>query len=85
LLYLTPDIVVEHWEEYVAFGYEDWITGMGGLFSLITFVFFWISYYVAVYFGDGETMGILPIMSFSFYNFEETHWIKRRLRQDSRD
>jgi len=32
LLLFKPDLEVEHWAQYVAFGYGTWFTGMGGLF-----------------------------------------------------
>ena len=71
---------VEHWEEYVAFGYTQWMTGMGGLLSITTAVFFWVSYLIAILFGDGIGMGILPGLSFNFSSYEHVHWMIARLR-----
>jgi len=71
---------IEHWEEYVAFGYTDWITGMGGLLTLITAMFFWVSYLIAILFGDRISMGILPGLSFNFASYEHVNWLVARLR-----
>merc|ERR1719193_1603984 len=79
LLRIDPDLEVDHWREYVAFSYSDWLTGMGGLFSLITTGFLWSSYGLAVCCGDGISMGILPGLSFNFFSYEESMWIKNRL------
>jgi len=81
VLLLTPNLEVEHWFEYVAFGYTDWMTGMGGLSSLLCATFLWVSYYIAMYFGDGFSMGILPGLTFTFSNYEDVHWIKRKMHQ----
>jgi len=70
-------MMIEHWEEYVDFDYYDWCSWMGGIMSLSSFFFFWGAYYLAVYFGDNSTMGILPEMSFIFDNFETVHLLKR--------
>jgi hypothetical protein len=80
LIMILPDMKVEHWEEYVPFGYSNWLAEMGGFFSLITTGFLWIAYYIATFFGDGILMGILPALSFSFFNFEGLQWIKSRSR-----
>jgi len=37
---LLPDLKIEHWEEYVEYGYWDWIGAMGGIFSLLYVVYF---------------------------------------------
>jgi len=81
VLYIIPDLEVEHWFEYIAYGYGDWLAGMGGLMSLMTAAFFWVSYYTATYFGNGISMGILPSLSFIFSSYEDVHWIKDVLRQ----
>jgi len=81
VLFITPNLEVEHWFEYVAFGYTDWMTGMGGLSSLLCATFLWVSYYIAMYFGDGFSMGILPGLTFTFSNYEDVHWIKRKMHQ----
>jgi len=70
-----PDLSVEHWEEYVAFGYWDWLTGMGGIFSLMSTIFFWFAYYLAKL-TDPDGVGILPEMSFVFANFETIRGIQ---------
>jgi len=71
LLFLfKPDLSVDHWMEYVAFGYWDWITGMGGIFSLVSTLFFWLAYYLGRLCGSEGSVGILPEMSFTFANLE---------------
>merc|ERR1719317_446697 len=79
VLRVEPNFEVQHWEEYVAFSYGDWLTGMGGLFSLVTTGFLWTSYGIAQCCGDGISMGILPGLSFNFFSYEELMWIKNRL------
>jgi len=78
---LEPDLEVEHWGQYVAFGYFQWLTGMGGLLSLMTTTFFLVSYYTTAFLGSGISMGILPCLSFNFSSYEDVHWIKNKLRQ----
>lgn len=79
MFHLKPNLEVDHWKEYVTFGYADWLTGMGGLFSLTVAGFLWTSYGIAVRFGDGISMGILPGLSYNFFSYEEILWIKRKL------
>jgi len=79
LLQIQPNSEVEHWGEFVAFGYNDWLAGMGGLFSLMTTGFFLTSYHIAKCCGDGISMGILPPLSFNLRSYEEVKWIKNRL------
>merc|ERR1719320_259636 len=43
VLLIVPDMKVEHWQEYVTFGYDNWLSEMGGLFSLMTTGYLWIS------------------------------------------
>lgn len=77
-IWIVPSLKVEHWQEYVAFGYENWLAEMGGLLSISVPLFFWVSYYIAVCFGDGISMGILPGLSFTFFNFEGLEWMKNK-------
>ena len=79
LLHIKPDLQVDNWKEYVALGYGDWFTGMGGLFSIIVTGFLWVAYGTAVFFGDGLSMGILPGLSYNFFSYEEVMWIKKGL------
>jgi len=79
LLRIEPNLEVDHWKQYVAFSYSDWLTGMGGMFSLMTTGFLWASYGLALFCGDGISMGILPGLSFNFFSYEELMWIKNRL------
>jgi len=71
-------MMVEHWAEYVDFDIYDWLSWMGGIISISSIFFFWGAYYLAMYFGDTYTMGILPEMSFVFDNFETVHLLKKR-------
>jgi len=79
LLRVEPNFKIEHWEEYVAFTYYNWLTGMGGLLSLLVSGFLWTSYWIAMSCGDGISMGILPGLSFNFFSYEELMWMKNRL------
>jgi len=79
IIRIEPNLEVDHWSEYIAFSYSDWLTGMGGLFSLMTTGFLWTSYGLALCCGDGISMGILPGLSFNFFSYEELLWIKNRL------
>jgi len=71
-------MMIEHWAEYVDFDIYDWLSWMGGIISISSIFFFWVAYYLAIYFGDTYTMGILPEMSFVFDNFETVHLLKKR-------
>lgn len=79
---LVLDPRVEIWSEYVEYGYEDWVFAMGGMLSLASIAFFWGAYKIVKYFGqDIWTMGITPIMSFTFHNLERILWVKYRLQK----
>jgi len=73
------NLMIEHWEEYVSYSYYDWISGMGGMLSIASITFLWGAYYIAVVFGDKNTMGILPGISFVFSNLETIQDIKTRV------
>jgi len=79
MFHIKPNMEVDHWKEYVTFGYSDWVTGMGGLFSLMVAGFMWASFSIAVRCGDGVSMGILPGLSYNFFSYEEILWIKKKL------
>lgn len=81
---INPNFEVDHWWEYVAFGYSDWLTGMGGLFSLMTTSFLWFSYCLSLCYGDGVSMGILPGLSFNFFSYEGILWMKNKLSQSAK-
>jgi len=70
LFHFKPNLAVDHWMEYVDFGYWDWLTSIGGIFSLMSTLFFWLAYYLAILFASDGSVGILPEMSFVFANFE---------------
>jgi len=74
-----PDLKIEHWQEYVEYGYWDWIGAMGGIFSLLYVVYFVVGKYIAVYSGS-EDLGILPAMSNVFRNQEDIGIMKRKLQ-----
>jgi len=74
--------MIGHWEEYVAYDYYDWCSSMGGLLSIASIIFFWGAYYLAVIFGEENTMGILPVMSKVFSNFENIQLLKHRVLVD---
>jgi len=76
------NLMIDYWEEYVAYGYYDWLSGMGGMLSISSIIFFWVAYYLAVIFGEKNTMGILPEISFIFSNFETIQVVKERVPID---
>jgi len=79
---VLPDLRVDHWKEYVEYGYWDWFTAMGGLFSITSAVFFWLSYYGGVMLGhDIMEVGILSEMSLIYWNIENINDIQRFLKQ----
>jgi len=67
------NLKVEHWEEYVEYGYFDWLSAMGGIMSIARVTFLWGAYHLAVLFGEKNHMGILPQISFIFDNRERIH------------
>jgi len=76
------NLMIDYWEEYVAYGYYDWLSGMGGMLSISSIIFFWVAYYLAVIFGEKNTMGILPGISFVFSNLETIQVVKERVPVD---
>jgi len=66
-------LMVEHWAEYVEYDYFDWCSAMGGIISISSVLFFWGAYYIAIICGEKNVMGILPLISFIFDNFERIH------------
>jgi len=76
---LLPDLNIEHWEEYVEYGYWDWVGAMGGIFSLLSVVYFVVAKRIAVYSGSLD-LGILPAMSDVFRNQEDIGIMKHKLQ-----
>lgn len=74
------NLMIEHWGEYVDFGYLDWFSSVGGMISVSSIFFIWGAYFLAVMFGDKNRMGILPEISFVFSNFETVHLLKQHAR-----
>jgi len=75
-LVLRPDLMIDYWAEYIDYDYYDWFSGMGGIIQIASMIFFWGAYYLAIFFGERNKMGILPEMSFIFHNFETIHLLK---------
>jgi len=73
--------IVETWEEYVEFSYIDWIFAMGGMLSLLTVLFFFVSYHIARILSDDDSLGILPGLSKVFRNLEMLSFIKKELEE----
>jgi len=72
LLMVKPDLLVDHWTEYISYGYVDWIMAMGGLLSVCAAVFFYGASKIPMVFdGDTASMGILPVFSYTFYNYDK--------------
>ena len=78
---LDADLSVEHWKEYLEYGYIEWIMAMGGVISLGMTTFFFCSWQV-VSLTDGIHMGILPTISLLYSNYytinEVVNTLKRR-------
>jgi len=72
------NLMVEHWAEYVEYGYFDWLSNMGGIISISSILFLWGAYYIAVLSGETSHMGILPQISFIFANFEKISLVTER-------
>jgi hypothetical protein len=75
-LEITTDLKVEHWQEYVEYGYLEWLTALGGILNLCSFGFFQVAYLIALTAGKGSTMGILPELSFTYSNLEMVNLFK---------
>jgi len=72
---ITTNLKVEHWLEYVEYGYSKWLAGIGGLLSVCSFVFLQVGYLITLTHED-YTMGILPELSFTFSNLEMVYFFK---------
>jgi len=77
---LVPDLKIEHWKEYITYGVGDWVAAMGGIFSLVSVIYFWVATLIAVCSGS-LSKGILPAMPDVYRNVEEIRIIKRRLQE----
>jgi len=64
----VPDLKVDHWIDYVDFGYYDWCGMMSGILSFLVVAFLWIAYGIAIYFKETKSLGILPTVSIKFAN-----------------
>jgi len=79
-LWITMHPVVSYWQEYEEFSAQDVLSSLGGVFSVVSLVYFWVAYYIAYTLGHHSYhMGILPFMSFTFSNLEYILFIKERL------
>jgi len=76
-LTFTGNLLVEYWEEYVIYSYYDWLCSTGGFFKIATIVFFFGAYNLAIFFGDKNSMGILPRVSKVYQNLENINMLKR--------
>jgi len=79
ILVFTPDLKIEHWNEYVTFGYWNWLTAMGGLLTIAGVVFFKVSFQLAKRGENGSSMGILPFLSSNFSTYENVHLLRIRV------
>jgi len=68
LLELEADLLVEHWEEYIHYGYVEWFMAMSGLTSFAIAAFFVIASITAKSFNNYASLGILPIFSIQHRN-----------------
>jgi len=83
-VFITMHPEVSYWQEYRNYTPEDALSSLGGLLTLISIVYFWVAYYIAVYLGrHSYEMGILPEMSFVFSNLEKILLIKECLEENN--
>jgi hypothetical protein len=83
-LYITMHPWVSYWKEYLDYTPEDALSSLGGILNIISFVYFWVAYYIAVNMGHHSyEMGILPEMSFIFSNLEKILLIKECLEKNN--
>jgi len=73
------NLMIEYWEEYVAYGYYDWISSFGGMLSICSLMFFVGANFLVKIFGEKNIMGILPGISFVYSNVEKIHILKERV------
>jgi len=83
-VFLTMHPEVSYWQEYRDYTPEDAMSSLGGLLTIVSVVYFWVAYYIAVYLGRHSwEMGILPEMSFVFSNLENIALIKESLEENN--
>merc|ERR1719419_602980 len=68
---IRPDLSVEHWKQFIDYGYVEWLMAMGGLSSLCFTGFVFVASLIAMAIGSNFSMGLLPRFSFTFYNYEK--------------
>jgi hypothetical protein len=77
--HFKPDLVVGYWEEYVAYDYYDWLSAMAGILSIAITLFLFGSQKLAEIVGEGNTLGLLPKISMTCYNFVTVQKVKTRI------
>jgi len=73
LLRLRSDFEVEHWEEYLDYGYVDWFVGMGGLVTFMISVFLFVAGKMWIALSEKESTGILRLIS-GLHKLKEIVW-----------
>jgi len=83
-VYITMNPQVEYWQEYVGYTLQEAAGAIGGIINILTFVYFWVGYYIAVLLARHSwEMGILPQMSFIFTNLENIYFLKECLNSNN--
>jgi len=77
--HFKPDLVVEYWEEYVAYDYFDWLSAMAGILSIAIALFLFGGKKLAQIVGEGNTLGLLPKISMTCNNFVTVQKLKARV------
>jgi len=72
-LIFRPNLMIGYWEEYVDYGYYNWISSLGGMLSICSVTFFFGAYRLSKIFGEENTLGILPGISMVYSNLEKIH------------
>jgi len=78
VLTFRGNVEIEHWVEYLDYGYYEWFAGMGGLVGLSSIVFYWVGHKLAILLGTDKEMGILPKISKVYMNFENVQILKEQ-------
>ena len=84
-LEIKPDFSVDHWEEYVIYGYVDWVMAMGGLISIGMTAFFMVASIIPMAFNNSASFGILPLFSVKYRNTQDITGVKEILQRHLED
>lgn len=71
MITLKTDLLIDHWEEYVEYGYLDWFVGMCGLVDFMIIAFFVVAERCWILVWEEELTGILASIS-RYHTLEKT-------------